>query len=89
MTLGLVALGIAAVSLGAQPLISALPFPVPIIALVAFYFVLNALLLMAAATTVPGFGFAGWSGIAIAALLIAIGTAAVLAASGRRRKRGF
>lgn len=86
--LSLTALGIAAVNVGARPVVASLPFPVPIIALVAVYLLLNALLLEAAATLVPGFGFAGRGGIAVAALLISIATVCVLALSGRRRTRG-
>ena len=85
VTLGLTALGIAAANMAVRPIVASLPFPVPLIALLVIYIVLNAVLLALASALVPGFGFEGWEGIAVAAALIAVGTVAVLAVSGRRR----
>ena len=84
-TLGLTALGIAIVNVSVHPIVASLPFPVPIIVLAVTYFIIDVLLLKLAATLVPGFGFMGWGGLAVAALLTAIATVAVLAVSGRRR----
>lgn len=84
-TLGLTALGIAAVNVSVHPIVAALPFPVPMIALAMLYFLVDVALLKLSAALVPGFGFAGWGGLAVAALVIAITTVAVLAVSGRRR----
>ncbi|MEJ2341427.1 MAG: phage holin family protein [Gemmatimonadales bacterium] len=86
-TVGLTALGIAAVNVSVHPLVASLPFPVPMIALTVVYFVVDVLLLKLAAALVPGFGFTGWGGLAVAALATAIATVAVLAVSGRRRTR--
>jgi putative membrane protein len=86
-TLGLTALGIAVVNVSVQPIVASLPFPVPMIALAVLYFLVDVLLLELAATLVPGFGFTGWGGLAVAALLTAIATVAVLAVSGGRRTR--
>ena len=72
---------------GVHPIVASLPFPVPMIALGVLYFLVDVLLLKLAATFVQGFGFAGWGGLAVAALLTAIATVAVLAVSGRRRTR--
>ncbi len=84
-TLGLTALGIAVVNVSVHPIVASLPFPVPMIALAVLYFLVDMLLLQLAATLVPGFGFTAWGGLAVAALLAAIATVAVLAVSGRRR----
>lgn len=84
-TLGLTAIGIAAVIVSVQPIVTSLPFPVPLIALPALYFVVSALLFELTSTLVPGFGFSGWGGLVVAALITAVATVAVLAVSGRRR----
>ena len=86
-TVGLTALGIAAVNVSIHPVVASLPFPVPMIALAAVYFIVNVLLLKLAATLVPRFGFMSWGGLAVAALATAIATVAVIAVSGRRRTR--
>jgi putative membrane protein len=86
-TLGLAALGISAVNVLVPSIVAGLPFPIPMIALAFLYYLVDVLLLRLAGALVPGFGFAGWGGLAVAALLIAVATVGVLAVTGRRRIR--
>lgn len=86
VALGLTALGIAAVNAGLRPMVASLPFPLPLAALAALYVLLDILLLALAAAFFPGFGFAGPAGYVVAALIMATGTVAAFAATGRRRR---
>ncbi len=77
------ALAVGAVNVAVRPLVGLLPFPVPLIALALFLFVLNGLFLKVATLLIPGVGAAGVGGLAIAALLVAIGSMLLFAAIGR------
>lgn len=86
VVLGVTALGIAAVNAGLRLIVVSFPFPVPLVALAAVYVLIDALLLVLAAVLLPAFGFSGWVGYAVAALIMGTGTVAALAASGRGRR---
>jgi putative membrane protein len=84
------ALAIGAVNVAIRPLVSYLPFPVPLIALVLCYLILNGALLKAATLLVPGVAATGAGGPAIAALLVTIGSMLLFALAGRdeRTRKG-
>lgn len=80
------ALAVGAMNVAIPPLVRHLPFPVPLFALAVFYLVLNGLLLKMAAVLIPGVVGEGAAGLAIAALLVSIGSMLLFAVSGRDPK---